>query len=316
MHLPPEIRQIIDKRAEVLGFSALKRAAAAMSEAYRAGDLARIARMPGSERAAAYLVTRMPATYAAAFRVVAEVQDRLNGQSITSVLDVGAGTGAASLAARHWFPGAAMTLLERDSAFAEVARECLRGAALLMDDAARAGALPPHDLVIACYSLGELPAAAIDRAWSAARFALAVIEPGTPAGFERIRAWRGRLLAQGAHMIAPCPAASPCPLTAPDWCHFGARVERSAWHRRVKHGDLNYEDEKFSYLAVARQPATPAGARIIRRPEHCPGLVTLHTCTPAGTATAHVPHRDRARFRAARAAIWGDAWSDDHEPAR
>jgi len=134
------------------------------------------------------------------------------------------------------------------------------------------------------------------------------IEPGTSAGFALVRTLRSALLASGAHMLAPCPGEMECPMAAPDWCHFAARVERSGLHRRVKAAELNYEDEKFSYIAATREPVETAGARIVRRPLHRPGLIVLETCTPAGLATARVTRRDRDAFRAARQASWGDAW--------
>src|SRR6267154_5491868 len=119
VQLPQHVRRIIEERAEAVGFATLKRAATAMSEAYREH---RIARLPDAERVAAYLVTRMPATYAAAYAVLGEVRQRLATTSVTSVLDIGAGTGAASLAARAWFPDAAITMVERDATMAEMAR--------------------------------------------------------------------------------------------------------------------------------------------------------------------------------------------------
>src|SRR5664280_688181 len=97
------------------------------------------------------------------------------------------------------------------------------------------------------------------------------IEPGTPKGFTLIRKIRAELLEAGARMVAPCPMEVPCPMADPDWCHFAARVERSSMHRRLKNAELGYEDEKFSYVAVAREPVEPAGARVIRRPRHHPG---------------------------------------------
>jgi ribosomal protein RSM22 (predicted rRNA methylase) len=223
------------------------------------------------------------------------------------VLDIGAGTGAASLAALHWFPGLdRITLVERDSALAAAAREFLPGAQIVSENFSRV-AFPPHDLVVAAYSLGETPdPAVILQLWEAARAALVVIEPGNPRGFTVVREIRTRLLAAGAHMLAPCPGAGPCPIDESDWCHFAARVERSALHRRLKEADLNYEDEKFSYVAFAREPVTPVAARIIRRPQHQPGLITLETCTAAGIETLQVGRRDRDRFRAARRAAWGD----------
>ena len=108
-------------------------------------------------------------------------------------------------------------------------------------------------------------------------------------------------------MAAPCPAATPCPLAAPDWCHFAARVERSSMHRRVKDAELGYEDEKFSYIAMAREPVDLAASRIIRRPRQQPGLIELETCVPGGVRTVRAARRDREAFRAARKASWGGA---------
>jgi ribosomal protein RSM22 (predicted rRNA methylase) len=308
MHLPPDVRRIVEGRAEAVGFAALKHAAGVMSDAYREGSPAATRRLAPAERAAAYLATRMPATYVAAWRGLGEVRRRLEARSVSSILDVGAGTGAAALAARHWFPDASLTLLERDGAFAEAARECLPGARLRLEDVSRMEAFPPHDLVVAAYSLNELPPEVGARLWRAARVVLVAIEPGTPAGFARIRELRGELLGQGARMIAPCPAETPCPLATPDWCHFAGRVERSSLHRRVKDAGLNYEDEKFSYVALGRQPCRLPAGRIMRRPEHHPGLVVLGICRASGIATERIARGDRPAFRAARQAAWGDAW--------
>ncbi len=307
VQLPDPAKRMIEERAEEVGFSALKRAAATLSSSYREGRSAALTRLPASERTAAYLATRMPATYAACFVVLREVRQRLGDTAISSLLDIGAGTGAASLAARHWFPDAAVTMVERDSAFAEAARSLLPDARILSADAANLDPLPPHDLVIAAYSLGELSKPIVHRLWQAARVAAVVIEPGTPSGFSLIRTLRDGLLSAGAHMLAPCPAASTCPIVAPDWCHFAARVERSSLHRRLKEGQLSYEDEKFSYCAFSRVSLPLPDARVVRHPQHQPGLITLETCTPSGLETRRISKRDKDAFRLARKSSWGDA---------
>jgi ribosomal protein RSM22 (predicted rRNA methylase) len=297
---------MIEERAEAVGFPALKHAASAMSEAYRES---RALRLPDPARTAAYLVTRMPATFAAAHAALRELRERLGARSISSVLDIGAGAGAASLAACECFPEArTITMVERDSALAAAAHQWLPQAAVMLEDLTRIHTLPPHDLVIAAYSLGEIAEPLAARLWLAARVALVVVEPGTPRGYALILKVRQELLQAGASMVAPCPAATPCPLAAPDWCHFAARVERSSLHRRIKDAELGYEDEKFSYIAVARQPVELPASRIIRHPRQRPGLIVLETCAPAGVQLVHVTRRDRETFRAARKAVWGAAW--------
>jgi ribosomal protein RSM22 (predicted rRNA methylase) len=302
VQLPVTVRRQIEEQADALGFPALQRAAAALSDAYREG---RPVRLSSGERTAAYLVTRMPATYAAAHAVLREVSARIG--PVGSILDAGAGTGAASLAAREYYPDASITLVERDPFFAAAARQWLPDASLLATDIARIETLPPHHLVIAAYSLGEFGAEIAARLWQAARIAVVLVEPGTPRGFALIRKIRTSLLACGAHMVAPCPAETACPLGDPDWCHFAARVERSSLHRRVKGGELGHEDEKFSYIALARQPVELPAARIVRHPQHRPGLIEIETCTPAGLRSERIAKRDRDRFRTARKASWGDA---------
>ena len=300
VQLPEAAKRIIDERAEALGFRALERAAQAMSDAYRE-ELP--IRLSGEERAVAYLVTRMPATFAAAFAALREI-----AADVRTVLDVGAGTGGASLAAWKLFPAASIIMIERDAAFAAAARLFLPDARWIHADATKLDSLPEHDLVIASYSLGEMGEQMIQRLWRAARVALAVVEPGTPKGSALVVRARDELLAGGARLIAPCPADTPCPILPPDWCHFAARVERSSLHRRIKHAELGYEDEKFSYITLGREPAELVPARVIRRPRQMPGLIVLETCAPAGLKTERVTKRDQAAFRAARHTAWGDRW--------
>jgi ribosomal protein RSM22 (predicted rRNA methylase) len=299
VQLPASIRQAIEVRADGVGFPALKRAADTLSEAYREG---RAVRLTKEDIIAAYLVTRMPATYAVAYKVFKEVRNL----PITSVLDIGAGTGAAALAARSHFPAAnPITLVERDPSLTEIALKFLPGATASHADLAHIASMPAHDLVIAAWSLGELPVPIAAKLWEATRVALVVIEPGTPRGAETIRAIREELLAAGARMAAPCPAEMPCPLAAPDWCHFAARVERSSLHRRIKEGTLGYEDEKYSYVALVREQVALPDARVLRHPRHHPGLIELELCTPRGIEERRVTKRDRDAFRAARKTEWG-----------
>ena len=77
----------------------------------------------------------------------------------------------------------------------------------------------------------------------------------------RIRALRAHLIAQGAHALAPCPHDLPCPIVDPDRCHFAQRLPRSRDHRQVKGAALAFEDEKFSYVALARAAAAGQRAR-------------------------------------------------------
>jgi ribosomal protein RSM22 (predicted rRNA methylase) len=133
------------------------------------------------------------------------------------------------------------------------------------------GEFPEKDLTVMSYVTGELAPSSIEplieKAWRSARHFLVIIEPGTPAGFERIRAIRSQLISLGGHVVAPCPHGNACPMAGGDWCHFSVRLDRSSFHRQCKDGELTYEDEKYSYVIFSKEPHAPSGPRILR-PRH------------------------------------------------
>jgi len=101
-------------------------------------------------------------------------------------------------------------------------------------------------------------------------------------GSGQLRRAKEILTRLGGQVIAPCPGNGKCPLPAEDWCHFTARVSRSRLHKQLKGGDAPYEDEKFSFLAVAKEPGSPAQARVLRHPMKNPGYIGLRLCTEEG----------------------------------
>lgn len=294
-------------------------AAAEMSQAYRKAEFAAPPLRSIAHRVA-YLQVRMPATHAALRHVFGEVAQRMPGWTPTSMLDVGAGPGTTAWAALEQFPGLErITLLERDPHMVEIGRElaghaahpALRSAQWRVGDAS-AGDLAESDLVVASYALGELTDAArawlLRRMWGAARV-LVMVEPGTRRGFGHVLAARQELIASGARIAAPCPHALACPMVAAgDWCHFSARVERSAEHRRMKGAELGYEDEKFAYIVAAKESVAAAGARVVRHPLHHGGHTQMVLCTPAGLDQRTVTRSQKEAYRRARKVRWGDEW--------
>ncbi len=144
--------------------------------------------------------------------------------------------------------------------------------------------------------------------WALTGGMLVVVEPGTPAGFARILAARALLVEAGAHLVAPCPHARPCPIMAPDWCHFARRVARSRIHRLAKGGDVPWEDEKFAYLVASRAPVRGGFARVLAPPRAASGRARLKLCRPDGSlAETLITRRSGAAYKTARRAAWGDA---------
>ncbi|MGH9524291.1 MAG: small ribosomal subunit Rsm22 family protein [Terriglobales bacterium] len=319
MPLPPALRLAIDAETTSVDAAALRHAAAELSRRYRAGDFS--GALASAPERAAYLLTRLPATYAANELVFREMVARVHGE-VRSVLDLGSGPGTALWAAAEAFPlVSSFTGVERDAGLIELARRlasqsahpALRETRFVGADLRRRPDLAQHDVVILSYTLGELsnPDEVVDWAWSLTQTALLIVEPGTPKAFQPVLRARERLIAAGATMAAPCPHHDQCPLAARgDWCHFRARLERTSEHRRLKGGELGYEDEKFSYLVAARSSATVADTRIVRHPLKRPGHVQLTLCTPQGLQTRTVAKSKKELYREARNADWGDPWRE------
>lgn len=127
-----------------------------------------------------------------------------------------------------------------------------------------------------------------------------IIEPGTPVGFGRIKEARDELLALGGRIVAPCPHGNQCPLADDDWCHFSQRITRTRLHRQTKAGELGYEDEKFSYIAISREQAMGTQSRVIRHPQTRKGHIRLRLCTEEGITSQVVTRKNRQLFRKAR----------------
>jgi len=323
MLLPHSLRQAIEQETARQSLPALPQAAIELSRRYRERTSTGQSFITNDAHRLAYAAVRMPATFAASGAALAEVRRLAPELPIESLLDLGAGTGAGSWAAAEVFDQLRQfTLIEQDRQLIELGQrlaqssgnQALRSADWRMANLRTAIEFAPQDLVVCSYSLNEIEPAAVRRilaaAWQAARQALVIIEPGTMTGFEVIRTARAQLIEAGAFIVAPCPHHGDCPMEQDDWCHFAARFERSSLHRRLKGGTLGYEDEKFSYLAVAKQPVHQTSARIIRHPLRQAGYTQLQLCAAEGLQTITVTKRDKEAWRQARKTGWGDAWGD------
>ncbi len=315
--LPVELSDAIAELIGEIPRADLARAVGELSSQYRAKGRAR-PRLTRSHRAA-YLASRLPATYAVISRVLREAQLRIPGLCVESMLDLGAGPGTAMWAAMELFPELAHTVLVEDSAeWIEIGNRlmCKSGNRAIRNAEWRHGTVtgefPPQsfDLVVASYLINEVPvrdrASVALAAWQRTRRVLVIIEPGTPEGFAIIRSLRQELLAIEAYLAAPCPHANECPIPAGDWCHFAERLERTSEHRNTKGGELGYEDEKYSYVILSREPVALPGARILRHPRKHSGHTEFELCTREGLKRETISRKQGERFKAAKKAEWGD----------
>jgi ribosomal protein RSM22 (predicted rRNA methylase) len=321
LSLPNELATAVAAMAGREGSSELAVAAAALSQAYR--DRGRSSEaVRGAADVSAYLVTRLPATYAAIEAAFGRMLDVVPDFKPRTVLDLGCGPGTASWAATATFESLdSVTMLDANRGLLESARTLASASALPALQTARIAtgdlASPPpghFDLVVLGYALTELPDAGllreVEAAWSRCSGLLVIVEPGTPRDYERLMRGRRALVDLGGRIAAPCPHQSPCPIEGPDWCHFSIRLPRTRAHQRMKGGSLGYEDEKFSYLAVARPHVrlAPPLARVLARPRESKFDLALKLCEADGRAVeTRVMKRDRDAYRAVRKLGWGGA---------
>jgi ribosomal protein RSM22 (predicted rRNA methylase) len=316
-HLPAELRAALEARLEGLSRNDVAARAASISKTYRDGGSS--AAIKSGTDALAYVLARMPATYAALSACLNALLEARPDFAPQSLLDVGAGPGTASWAVAEAFPTlTSFVLLDANQSLRTLALDLLR-------DSTRLGGLhyeggearaslartDAADLVIASYLIGELGEAErkslVEAMWTRTRDILVVVEPGTPAGYARVVALREQLVAAGAHVLAPCPHDRHCPLVSPDWCHFSQRLARSRAHKQVKGADVPFEDERFSYIVLSRTPSAARASRVLAQPAIGKAEITAKLCTIDGLAVAKVPRRDRQAYAKARHWRWGDA---------
>jgi ribosomal protein RSM22 (predicted rRNA methylase) len=318
--LPAELKTALLRRTEGLSRSDAAMRAASQSQIYRGGGSSKT--IATEEDALAYALARMPATYAAVVASLNAVAEVLPDFAPATLLDVGAGPGTATWAATEVFPA-----LQR---FAQIdSNPALRALALdLIQDTAlsrridyalgAAGELLARadkaELVVTSYVLGEIEeserAIFAERLWDSTGDLLLVVEPGTPAGYQRILALRTQLVQKGAHVAAPCPHDHACPLIAPDWCHFSQRLARSRAHKQIKSASVPFEDEKFIYAAFSRRHVATRAPRVLSQPAVNKGAVGLKLCTPDALLIASVPRQNKESYARAKKLRWGDATFD------
>src|SRR5581483_1526829 len=319
MELPLLLRSAVERALTGVPLHALGAAASALSRRYREERDDCKVHIASDRDALAYLAVRLPATYAAVRASFAAVAEARPGFEPKTILDVGAGPGTAVWAAAGCWPDLADALLIEASpifrALGERLAAGLRQPQMTWrtsDAAVEEIGGRPRDLVSVAYVLNELAPQdrrrLVGQLWSLTGDTLVIVEPGTPAGWQRILSARRQLVEAGAKVIAPCPHAKACPLEPPDWCHFARRVARSRIHRQAKAADAPWEDEKFSYIAVSRKTGAATGPRVIARPRKASGRVTLKLCRPDGSAGSQLfSRRDGILFKRATRTDWGSA---------
>ncbi len=315
MEFPSELRFTIEQLAAGQDIRGMTACAEGISKRYRSESGAGKVLVSSERDTLAYAAVRMPATFGAVSKALELTMECFEGE-ITSILDVGAGTGAASHAAELVTECDNITCLEREDSMIALGRKLMESRGIearwIKKDISAADIDERAELVISSYCLNELsPAArkaAVAKLWKSTEKLLVIIEPGTPEGFSQLKEARKLLLAEGGYVAAPCPSCGECRLPEDDWCHFTARVARTKLHKQLKGGDAPYEDEKFCFLAVSRSECGGRN-RILRHPKIESGKITLRICSAEGISDTVVTKKSPL-FKAARKSDSGDSFGE------
>lgn len=321
MQLPFELKEKIQSLTDGLSLPELVKESEKLTLQYRnKAEGQSLNALVSDNQRLAYLAARFPATYAVGYQVLEEAKRRLGSAlSIYTFLDIGAGPGTLFMSAMEaGFPLSKATMIERDPGFIRLGKQISSmhsqvAQEWICQDVRKELAVQPHDLVVASYSLNELGEKdrleILKSLWGLTKNILIIIEPGTKASFESLKAMRENLLLQGAHLIAPCPHSERCPLKENDWCHFSSRIERSSLHRKAKLATLNYEDEKFSYLIFSKNKIPTCHSRVLRHPYKGSGFIKLQLCSKTGIEEKTITKKNKQLYSSSKKIEWGDEFN-------
>ena len=319
MELPNELKLAIERQTVGVPQSMLRTAAENISIKYR-NETGTGKRLLSTEiDILVYAIVRMPGTYGAVSSAL-NYSLEINNPGFKTVLDVGAGMGTATWAVESTIDTVEkITCIEREPAMISFGKTLMKDTPSLLAktewincDMRDLRFPQKYDLVVASYALGELSdmdrEKVIEKLWSITSKLLLIVEPGNPLAFYNLRTARAQLINADAFVVAPCPHSDNCLLPDDDWCHFTCRISRSRLHKQLKGGDIPYKDEKFTYLAVARDSIQTNNSRILHHPLIESGRIMLKLCTPNGIETKSVTKKQKDSFEVASKAKCGDTF--------
>lgn len=319
MALPNELTEALNTLLEgEISFNDINYNAKEISKKYRDNNNDGVRLVTSKQEAISYALSRMPATYESVSDCLEKVFEK-NSFEVDSVLDVGAGTGAATWALYSFFDKKNYACFEREDEMISIGKKIMKNSVLENNakwtkfDIINDNIEEQYDLVVVSYMINELPKDQIknivQKLWKSTNKILLIIEPGTPNGYSNIKQIRSILVNNGAKIIAPCPHEDECPLPENDWCQFTCRVQRSKIHKILKDGISPFEDEKYSYIAFSKINCESADNRILRHPIINKGYSEYKVCSKNGIKNIKLSKKDGVVYKESKKKSSGDCLS-------
>ncbi|KAI9292594.1 Rsm22-domain-containing protein [Neoconidiobolus thromboides FSU 785] len=222
----------------------------------------------------AYIAAIMPGFYGCTHKVLSELQVRAPKLKPKRILDFGTGPGTSLWAAKDIFGSENIEYyhgVDLSEAMLETAEKLIKlnhdqedsfkGKVRLERHFSYNPNEEKYDIVMAAYSLGELPSdilrqKAILELIERSRDTVVIIEKGTTRGFEIINQARELLNTnemESCYILAPCPHSNICPKKGTTrWCHFEQKVQRPKFTMDAKSSKSNVEHSNYSYLIIQK----------------------------------------------------------------
>ncbi|KAG8966561.1 37S ribosomal protein S22 [Tulasnella sp. 419] len=263
-------------------------------------------RIMGKRDGMAFMSTVMPAQFAAIRAVLNAAKMKLEPDwMIEEVMDFGSKTGNGFWASRSIFGDLKRYQgLEHRTGFTAIAKTLSSDHTSTelkfeqsFEKRVQGKSSPSKVLALCAFTLSELKTEVerkqiLRQLWDTGAEYIVVIDHGTKDGFKLVGDARQYLLRKGqkeldgsqnaeqqpnelsgAHVVAPCPHDSACPLHSlmmfqdgkkptrlaklskmgpTSFCHFSQRVQRPDFVRLTKHANKSYEDVLYSYVVIRR----------------------------------------------------------------
>ena len=318
MILPTQLVTAIEKAANLQSLAKLRSQVQDITRIYKKGNGKGKRLLTTPQQILAYQIARMPATYGASLTAL-NYSVESSGITPNTMIDAGAGTGAATWAAYSNCDSLhSIVCLEREPHMINAGQSLIQGSEELSQlvnwvehDLVSSPLDIRADLVITSYVLNELrneqKSVVLKKLWNATDSLFLVICPGTPLDYNQMMLIRDTVLEfDEANLVAPCPHSGLCKIDEPDWCHFTTRIPRGKLHRFVKSAEVPFEDEKFTYLAFARTPKKQEGERILRHPIREKNHISFSVCTSNGIQKKKIFKTDKKSYKIAKKKKCGD----------
>ena len=304
MILPVDVQQKVNQLFVGLNKDVLVSKREQLTQKYKTSQAVNKSVFESKSDSAVYAISRMPATFAVIYTLLKDLIKQEKLKDVSSVIDIGSGTGAGFFACREVFDDVDVSLFERDKNMIDVFDKFETGKTVQRFDFLRDNINVKADLVMSNYVFSELNEEgrklALEKMLNCSNNYVLIVDTGTPRTYENFMRIKKMVFDMGCKVIAPCQSEK-CGLKN-DYCQFFARVERSSLLKLSKSAELSFEDEKYFYLLISKNDAinTEFEKRVIRRPQIKTNFVELRLCSNLGVLDEKFTKKDKESYKQAK----------------